>query len=236
MSVLAGARKIARMQAAQSEQYLQDQSRRLVLSGSVRYVANPETGEALCAQEPMRAIERITGVSSECGPSVIERTYETTPRPRLVLPSPGTPVDLTVGEIQRMTPEDRAIALARVMAVDGARERMKPDGERTLTQALADELEYQRAMIRAAKTVARKGESERHTKTQSKVDRKAGRPRAKQAGTASFKKKTPTRVSIQLEGTHLTTGRSAADPEYGYCIVEKRAKNQPDILAKNAKG
>ena len=236
MSVLAGARKIARMQAAQSEQYLQDQSRRLVLSGSVLYVANPETGEALCAQEPMRAIERITGVSSECGPSVIERTYETTPKPRLVLPSPGSPVDLTVGEIQRMTPEDRAIALARVMAVDGARERMKPDGERTLTQALADELEYQRAMIRAAKTVARKGESERHTKTQSKVDRKAGRPRAKQAGTASFKKKTPTRVSIQLEGTHLTTGRSPADPEYGYCIVEKRAKNQPDILAKNAKG
>ena len=236
MSVLAGARKIARMQAAQSEQYLQDQSRRLVLSGNVRYVANPETGEALCAQEPMRAIERITGVSSECGPSVIERTYETTPRPRLALPSPGSPVDLTVGEIQRMTPEDRAIALARVVAVDGARERMKPDGERTLTQALAAELEHQREMIRAAKNIARKGESERHTKTQSKIDRKAGRSRAKQAGTASFKKKTPTRVSIQLEGTHLTTGRSPADPEYGYCIVEKRAKNQPDILAKNAKG
>ena len=236
MSVLAGARKIARMQAAQSEQYLQDQSRRLVLSGNVRYVASPETGEMVCAQEPMRAIERITGVSSECGPSVIERTYETTPRPRLVLPSPGSPVDLTVGEIQRMTPEDRAIALARVMAVDGARERMKPDGERTLTQALANELEYQRAMIRASKNIARKGESERHTKTQSKVDRKAGRPRAKQAGVASFKKKTPIRVSIQLEGTHLTTGRSAADPEYGYGIVEKRAKNQPDILAKNAKG
>jgi hypothetical protein len=190
------------------------------------------------AQEPMRAIERITGVSSECGPSVINRTHETVPKPRIVLPNHGSPVDLTVGEIQRMSAEDRAVALARVMAVEGARERMEACklADLTLTESLGIELEYQRAMIRAAKNIARKGESERHTKTQSKIDRKAGRPRAKQAGTASFKKKTPTRVSIQLEGTHLTTGRSAADPEYGYCIVEKRARNQPDILAKNAKG
>jgi hypothetical protein len=174
------------------DDYLKSQSRKFQTEfaqekiSSANFVEHPETGEMLCAQEPMRAVERITGVSSESGPSVINRTYETVPKPRIVLPNPGSPVDLTVGEIQRMTPEDRAVALARVMAVDGARERMKPDGDRTLTQALADELEYQRAMIRAAKNIARKGESERHTETQSKIDRKAGRPRTRSPGTASF--------------------------------------------------
>ena len=172
--------------------YLKQQSRKFQTElaqeqiSSAQFVEHPETGETLCAQAPMRAVERITGVNSESGPSVVERTYETVPSPRLVLPNPGAPVDLTVGEIQRMTPEDRAIALARVMAFAGARERMKPVGERTLTQALADELEYQRVVIRQSKNIARKGESERHTKTQSKIDRKAGRPRTRTPGTASF--------------------------------------------------
>ena len=175
----------ARAKDRESERYFDSQSRRLAAdSGSAHRVIDPVTGEWVIAQPPIKAIERGSGVSTECGPLVIERTYETPPEPRQTLPRSGAPVDLTLGDIDAMAPGERALALAQVCAVDGARERIRTAGCATLRQALAKELAYQRWLVREGKRAEKQGRERHLSKTTAKRDIRKGHRRMRDGGTA----------------------------------------------------
>ena len=177
------------------DEYFTQQNRRYAAEmardelSSARVVIDADGNERV-AQPPMQAVVRITGVSSECGPSVVNRSFASPPKPRPVLdPIPGSPVDLTVGEIKRMLPDERAVALRRIMAVDGARERMNQSklAGSTLTASLERELEYQRIMIRDAKRANKLGKTERIMIRDAKRANKLGAHPLRDGGVASFK-------------------------------------------------
>ena len=96
----------------------------------------------------------------------------------------GAPVNYTLGDIDAMSPEDRAIALAQICAVDGARERIRNAGCATLRQALDQELAYQRALICESKRISRQARESRFSKSAAKRDNSKGYRRLKQGGTA----------------------------------------------------
>ena len=159
-------------------------------------------------------------VQAQSGPFVIERTHETVPEPRLVLPVPASPVDMSVDEIKRMKPEDRQRALARILNVSGARDRMnalKLAGK-TLTESLTIELDYQRAILLESRRVVTKAESAHHNKTESKKARKNGRPKPRPAGTASFRGAKC--YAISVTSTEIS--------------VRKRKRGEIDLLALNS--
>lgn len=176
-----------RAKAHADAQYHHEQARQLAANPELAHRAyDPDTNSLVVTQPPMRAVERITCISAECGPKAVPRHYQSEPKAPAIVPEPVTasPVDSSIGEIQAMSDSERAVILRRIMAFDGARERMQPVPGRTLTAALTQELDYQRAVIREAKGIARKGKTVRHSKTAAKRDNHKGYRKMKDGGTA----------------------------------------------------
>lgn len=232
-------RRIQRANAAASNQYFAAQNR----ANQVRS-ADPSIDDTMNFREvfymetdkfgakrriyctpakPMRAIVR-PGIAPLSEPDQIsvhpDRPIE---KPSVTAePITGSPVNLTVGEISRMNPEDRAIAVRRVMAFEGAKSRMAPVPGRTLVQALERELDLQRSVIRRSAELARQGETSRVSKTQSKIDRKNGRPPAKIGGTASFRGVKTTRIEFvpEAEDGQIEV-RRVSRSETGMLVINK---------------
>lgn len=176
-----------RAKARADAQYHHEQARQLAANPESAHRAyDPETNSMVVTQPPMRATARVTGISTECGPATIPRHYQSEPKAPAIAPEPVTasPVDVSIGEIQAMSDSERAVILRRIMAFDGARERMKPVPGRTLAEALIQELDYQRRVIREARGIVRKGKTVRHSKTAAKRDNYKGYRKMKDGGTA----------------------------------------------------
>ena len=137
---------------------------------------------------PVRAIERITSANADEPAVYCNPHHMTETTPAVVLPSHGAPLDMDVETFRKLNPEDRQRAIARLLAVDGARQRMAPNGSRTLVQALESELAYQRGLVRRAVKTADDGETRRISKTAAKRDRSKGARKPRDGGTATFKR------------------------------------------------
>jgi hypothetical protein len=135
---------------------------------------------------------------------------------------------MTIEDFRRMAPEDQQRAIRAVLAVDGARERMRPTGDRTLTQALETELLYQRRLIKNAASVRTDAKSVRHSKSAAKRDRSKGAKPMASGGTASFTRGTPWRVTVE--------DQKSIDPsaEWVTADVKKLRKIDRTLLQKNA--
>lgn len=150
-------------------------------------------------------------------------------------PTTAPPCDLSLSDITRMLPEDRARALARICAVKGAKTRMNDAiaGGKTLAQALENELDFQRAMLKSAAIAKAEGRPTVHNKEQSKKDKRRGIKPAKPAGKASFRGVAVTREVLVLAGTPLTTNKSWSDGTLAYCEIRQKTAFEHDLLASN---
>jgi len=196
--------KLVRARMKASETYFDDQNRRNqarsvdpsiqdMLNYSVRTatvmhdVGIPMTITIVPAN-PVRAIERITSANADEPAVYCNPHHMTETTPAVVLPSSGAPLDMDVESFRKLNQEDRQRAIARLLAVDGARERMAPNGSRTLVQALEAELAYQRGLVRQSAALASAGETKRVSKSKAKRDRSKGAHKPRDGGTATFKR------------------------------------------------
>ena len=173
----------ARVKQREQSRYFHEQARQLACDPEHAHRAfDPVTNSWVvtqppCVADPMESSQEfVARTISEHDP----KTIVTQKPPK----QSGAPVNYTLGDIDAMSPEDRAIALAQVCAVDGARERIRNAGCATLRQALEQELTYQRALIRENKRISRQARESRFSKSAAKRDNSKGYRRLKQGGTA----------------------------------------------------
>ena len=232
MSFQAKARKLVEQQARSADRFFLEQNRRLSASGEFRTVSAVETNsrgvEITYSHAVQESIVTDPVIHDNTGTSIIDRSYETVPKPRQVLePTPGSPLDLTIGEIERMSSDERAVTLRRIMAVDGARERMAPIPGRTLTQALIAELDFQRTMIREANRVVHEGKTSRVGKGEAKRANKQGAHKLRSGGKANFRRSPVINIDVTIanpwRGINETTATS-----------RQRARRELGVLEFNA--
>lgn len=203
MSFQDKARKLVEQQARSTDQFFLEQNRRLSASGEFRTVSVAEINSLGVEITYSHAVQESIVVEpilvDNSGPSIVSRTYESVPAKRPALePTPSSPLDLTIGEIERMPPDERAVTLRRILAVDGARERMSPVPGRTLTQALIAELDFQRAMIREAERVVREGNASRVGKSVAKRANKQGAHKLRSGGKANFRRSRVINIDVTI--------------------------------------
>jgi hypothetical protein len=139
----------------------------------------------------------------------------------------GAPVSVTAADYLAMPEDQRQIIRTQAMAYAGAVDRVRNHGT-TLTTAFHAELDYQASIQRGLSRNMADGKSKRITKTQSKIDKKAGRPPAKVGGVASFKRGPRIRVETVID-QHMPYEVP------GHVKIEKLRRSQVGLLALNAR-
>ena len=191
------------------------------------------TGIRRHAYTGMTVADSVTNESA----GILPKKSATQPAQRTITAEPTTapPCDLSLSDLTRMLPEDRARALARICAVKGAKTRMNDavSSGKTLAQALENELEFQRTLLKSAKITQVDARSAIHNKEQSKKDKRRGIKPAKPAGKASFTGVKVTREVLVLSGTPLTTNKSWSDGTLAYCEIRSKTAYEHDLLMQN---
>lgn len=176
------AMKRAKLADVRAAEYFAEVSRLSAVRGQV---ASPD---GRVAQPPLLAVR------AQSAPDPIEprRVNAELKLSRVTVSAPaatGAPVNLTMAEFRRLKKEDQARIMRQVLAFDGARERMAPDGSgRSLADAFEAELSFQRAVVRSGSAAIADGKSDRVSKSAAKRDTHKGYRKMKDAGQASFKR------------------------------------------------
>jgi len=244
MSFLSAARKIAKHDGSASRDYLADQNRAAMARAFNPSLADLEKPAARMAivdgytrpivpQLPMKAVWRVDPLAPLPEPDAIQVSEQPTPIvPMVHHCTTGAPVSVTAADYLAMPEDQRQIVRAQAMAFKGAIDRVRNHGT-TLTTAFHAELDYQASIQRGLARATADGKSKRHTKTQSKIDKKAGRPKTRAPGVAAFKKSV-TVESSTINGNNITApGKGVLDGVYGVTSSRKRRQDEPDMLMLN---
>jgi hypothetical protein len=227
MSLSSARRKIQRLNAGASDAFHAETVRRSVANpDEVRYL--PKGG---VAQQPIRAIFRPTiEPAAPIDRITLAEQDPATPRFESAPAQTGAPVSVTGADYRALPPDTQTAIRAQALNFEGARDRIKNRAHGvtlTLSAAFFAELDYQASMQRTLAKTAKTGVTDRVTKTQSKIDKKAGRRPLKPGGTASFTRGTPMRVTIEAD--------SWAPPVVGRVEVRKLRRFDYTLLQLNAK-
>ncbi len=244
MSFLIAARKIAKHEDIASRDYLVDQNRAAMARAFNPSIQDLETPAARTAivdgvqrqivpQAPMKAVWRDDPLAPTPEPDRITVSASPAPlAPMVQHHMTGAPVSVTASDYLAMHEDQRQIIRTQAMAFKGAIDRVRNHGT-TLTTAFHAELDYQASIQRRLVRAVSDGKSRRYTKTQSKVDNKAGRPKTRAPGVSSFKKSV-TVESSTLNGNNITApGKGVIDGTYGVTSSRKRRQDEPDMLMLN---